>query len=279
MGFFDIFDDAIDKGNKKREARDMVRRAKEMIRDMNERYNNTYSSTLEATWKTEQKINEHYEFKKNLLKELNSEFTPIINKFENFNIDKITLNESTDIVSGFGFKDMSSNFQNTMGFQNLFPNISIMDLFSDVDEEYYEAKQALNEAKIYKEEIRIQREKLGQMKSNLNDVRSYIYDEQATLNSLKDKIKNIAEILNKNMEKTSFTKEENEYLKSIHKIAKGISKLMTIRFLNDDFSIRDEYKNIYSSIEKINGLLPSVPKINDNSWNDISSLLEVIKEY
>ena len=99
------------------------------------------------------------------------------------------------------------------------------------------------------------------------------------INDLKSKVNKITSMLEIGMKKQSFTKEEAEKLKSINKIGKGISKLMTVRFLNDDFSINDEYKKLYDDISKINDIIPNTPTIHESTWKDISKLLEKVVVY
>lgn len=80
---------------------------------------------------------------------------------------------------------------------------------------------------------------------------------------LMGKLRTMAGQLKLGMQKTSFSTEEAEYLKGIHKIAEGIVALLSTEFLNDAFSINPKYQEIYADIKNMNQNLPSVPSIAD----------------
>lgn len=289
MGFFDFLSDGADnikKNNEKRKlAREYTQRAKEIVKDYEERYNTTYADTVSYAYKTQLEVEEHYKFKKELIKEIDANFKPIFNKFDKFDIDRKTFNIGFENTNEFNFNNSSvgkmfNSFEGNMSLSSVISNDSfILDLFSDATEEYWEAKRQLDEAKQYRNEVQYQREKLKMMKSNLSDLRKYIIDEREMLNDLKSKVNKITSMLEIGMKKQSFTKEEAEKLKSINKIGKGISKLMTVRFLNDDFSINVEYKKLYDDINKINDIIPNTPTIHESTWKDISKLLEKVVVY
>lgn len=294
MGLFDLIvkisdarEDAKENAEKRKKAQEMIKKAKTIVDDANRRYNNKYNSVMEKMNRVELKVNEHYDFKQEIVNKLNNEFSPIIHNFEKFDIDKMTLQSTRNINSGFidnstnnhFFSNKCSMFAERGDIASIISPISFLDYFSDATEEYLDAQSKLREAEMYKYSVESQRQSLESVQSNLNDVLECISDEKSMLRRLSSKLENITNTLNSNMKKSSFTQEENQYLKSICKIGKGIGKLMTVTFLNDDFSIRNEYKQIYGNISKIENLMPEQPKINDNSWKEIFKLIESVKVY
>lgn len=294
MGLFDLLgvivdarDDAKENAEKRKKAKEMIRRAKTIVDDANKRYNNKYNSVMEKMNRVEIKVNEHYDFKQQIFNKLNNEFTPIIHNFEKFDIDKMTLQGTRELNGGFinnftcdsNLKFGASNALSGMSITSVISPISFLDYFSDATEEYLNAQSKLREAELYKYEIESQRERLERIQSNLNDVLECISDERSMLRGLSSKLENITNTLNENMKKFSFTQKENEYLKSICKIGKGIDKLMSVRFLNSDFSISDEYRKISNNMDKIENLMPEQPRIDDTSMKEILMILKDIKVY
>lgn len=289
MGFFDFLSDEVDSikenNDKRRQAREYTQRAKEIVKDYEERYNTTYVNTVSYAYKTQFKVEEHYKFKKELIKEIDLKIKPVFNRFDKFDIDKKTFDMEFANTKEFNFNSTAvgnkfNSLKDEMALSSVIENNSlILDLFSDATEEYWEAKRLLDEAKQYKREIQYQREKLKTMKSNLGELRQYIIDEREMLNDLSIKAKKITSTLETSMKKNVFTQEEAEKLKSINKIGKGISKLMTIKFLNSDFSINNEYKMVYDSISEINNMIPRTPTIQSNTWKNISQLLDEMVVY
>lgn len=294
MGLFDLLvniadarEDAKENAEKRKKAKEMIRKAKSIIDDSNRRYNNKYSSVMDKMNRVEVKVNEHYDFKQQMFNKINNEFTPIIHNFEKFDIDKMTLQSTGSINGGFinnftcdsNLKFGASNALSGMSITSLISPISFLDYFSDATEEYLNAQSKLREAELYKYEIESQRERLERIQSNLNDVLECISDERSMLRGLSSKLENITNTLNENMKKFSFTQKENEYLKSICKIGKGIDKLMSVRFLNSDFSVSDEYRKISNNMDKIENLMPEQPRIDDTSIKEILMILKDIKVY
>lgn len=97
----------------------------------------------------------------------------------------------------------------------------------------------------------------------MNEIIFFIGSEKNELDSLMGKLRTMAGQLKLGMQKTSFSTEEAEYLKGIHKIAEGIVALLSTEFLNDVFSINPKYQEIYADIKNMNQNLPSVPSIAD----------------
>lgn len=279
MGIFDrlsgrsnrSFSDLSDNWEKKKQAREYNSRAREIIDDYTDRYNNTYFDTMSYASETEYRLKKHYDFKKEIVRKLQLEVEPVLQNFENFDIDSKTL-DSLNIsvkkdldISITSSNNIFSNFER-FSLDTCFPNIN--NIFRDATEEYYEAKANYNQAKLYKSQIQLKRDELKSIKSNLSNIRSYIYDEERILNELTNKIKDISDKLNKNMKKDSFKKEESDYLKSIYKIANGISKLMSMKFLNDDFTVSNDYNKLFEKIKEINSLVEK-PTLNNNELNNL----------
>lgn len=279
MGIFDrlsgrsnrSFSDLSDNWEKKKQAREYNSRAREIIDDYTDRYNNTYFDTMSYASETEYRLKKHYDFKKEIVRKLQLEVEPVLQNFKNFDIDSKTL-DSLNIsvkkdldISITSSNNIFSNFER-FSFDTCFPNIN--NIFRDATEEYYEAKANYNQAKLYKSQIQLKRDELKSIKSNLSNIRSYIYDEERILNELTNKIKDISDKLNKNMKKDSFKKEESDYLKSIYKIANGISKLMSMKFLNDDFTVSNDYNKLFEKIKEINSLVEK-PTLNNNELNNL----------
>lgn len=279
MGIFDrfsgrnnrSFSDLSDNWEKKKQAREYNSRAREIIDDYTDRYNKTYFDTMSYASETEYRLKKHYDFKKEIVRKLQLEVEPVLQNFKKFDIDSKTLDSlnisvKKDIdISIASSNNIFSNFER-FSFDTCFPNIN--DFFRDATEEYYEAKSNYNQAKLYKSQIQLKRDELKSIKSNLLNIRSYISDEERILNELTNKIKDISDKLDKNMKKNSFKKEESDYLKSIYKIANGISKLMSMKFLNDDFTVSNDYNKLFEKIKEINSLVEK-PTLNNNELNNL----------
>ena len=284
MGIFDIFSgsrksfsDISDNWEKRQQAREYNSRAREIIDDYTDRYNTTYINTMDYALETEYRLKKHYEFKKQIAKKLQLDVDPVLESFKKFDVDNKIIDAdfgNIDVAKNIDISISSSKQKfagiNRLSFDTCFPNIN--DIFRDATEEYYQAESNLNQAKMYREEIKLKREELRTIKSNLSNIRSYISDEERVLNELTTRVQNISQKLNEGMKKTSFKKEEGEHLKSIYKIALGINHLIGMKFLNDDFSVSEDYNNLFIKMKEVNSLIEK-PTLN---YNELDRILKSI---
>lgn len=290
MGLFDIFSgggrnrrslsDISDNWEKKKEAREYNARAREIIDDYTNRYNDTYFNTMDYAYETQRRLEKHHDFKKQIVKKLQLNVKPVLEDFKKFDIDSKTIdinfedmNTSKNLDISIFDVDRAFSRMNNLSFNSCFPNLD--DIFRDATEEYYQAKSNYNQAKLYKSQIQSKREELKSIKSNLSNIRSHISDEERILNQLMDRIENISRKLDENMKKISFKKQESDHLKSICNIAKGIDKFMSMRFLNDDFTVSNDYNNLFEKIKEINYLIEK-PSLNTDELDRILKSIEVI---
>ena len=110
-----------------------------------------------------------------------------------------------------------------------------------------------------------EKKKLEKYKEQMREVRSFIISERSELSSLMNKVKKMTSELQTGMKKNSFTQEEADYLKGIHKITECIVTLLSTQFLSDSFKITQKYKKVYDSVQDINQSIPSSPSIKDTS--------------
>ncbi|MGM9532606.1 hypothetical protein [Intestinibacter sp.] len=290
MGLFDIFSgggnsrksfsDLSDNWEKRKEAREYNAMAREIIDDYTERYETTYYNTQDYAFETQRRLDKHNDFKKEIIRKLKLDVKPVLEDFKKFDIDSKTINvDFFDIGSNKNLDMSISNINNTfagfdrLSFNSCFPNLD--DIFRDATEEYYQAKSNYNQAKMYKSQIQLKREQLKTIKSNLSNIRSYISDEERVLSELIERIEGISKKLDQNMKKSSFKKEESDYLKSIYNIAMGIDKFMGTKFLNDDFTVTDDYNSLFEKMKEINSLIEK-PTLNTGELDRILKSIGVI---
>jgi hypothetical protein len=276
MGLFDLFDDMKEKSSKRRQAEEYRRSAKKYVQDGERIYNNAYSEVSSYSYETSYKIEQHYSYKQRIVKEISGDVSPVLSRFNSFNIDRRVLEApsiDTLSLSSISGKDLLGGF--SASFAPSFPIPSIFDLFSDPEEEYWEARRQKDEAKRFYENMKYERDRLRNVKEKLRNIRYYMDDEKKLLDSLNMKLRNITTQLNTGMNKTSFTKDEADYLKGIHKIAMQISDLLTIKFLNENFTITDQYQLAFGKIKEINQALEETPSISSGN-EGFKRLLDIL---
>lgn len=280
MGFFDEFVDIFiydpntnPKACRRRDTREYIKRAKELVNEGNDIYNRAYNRTIEYARETERRLKEHLNYKQSIAKELGNDISGTL---KNFKLDikyKSSNNSNINIswLNNTYYKPVSNSsslnmFNSSVSLLEICSdNIpSIFDFFSS-DDDYYEAKRQRDEAKRYKEEMKMEREKFTAYREKMSQIRDFIYSEEEQINSLMDKLRKMTNEIKKSSNKQKLTRQESEYLKCICKICEKLSKLLTSEFLDDNFSINEKYKNILKGIKRINENLPSEPSISDGN--------------
>lgn len=266
MGLFDLFGDVKDNMDKRRQAREYIQRAKELVREGNDIYERAYSKVTSYASETEYKLRKHTDYKQQIAKELRGTINTTLKDFGRFNIDAKTISAPT--ISTLSVQEISTGLR---GFESAMlscmPHLdvpSIFDMFI-TDDDYYEAKRQRDEAREYKERMKMEREKLNNYKEKMSEIRSFISSEKSELDSLVGKLKKMTSELKSGMQKSSFSIEEAQYLKGIHKIAECVVTLLSTEFLSDAFSISQRYQKVFSDIKNINQNLPYAPSITDSN--------------
>lgn len=276
MGIFDFLVEMEEKNEKRKQAEEYRKRAREYVRDGEALYNKAYSEVSSYAYDTSRKIEQHYNYKQKVIREISSDISPVLSGFEKFNIDS-KIFDSPDI-SGTRSTILSGSALLGNSFTSVMPRVnllSLLDLFSDVGEEYYEARRQRDEAKRFYEDMKYEREKLRNAKENLKNIRNVIIDERELLDGMLLRLKQITIQLNSEMNKQSFSHAEAMYLKGIHKIASSVNSLISTKFLNDNFTITSQYEKSLDKIKSINNSLQSAPTISSDN-KEWLRILEII---
>lgn len=275
MGFFDFLSEQKEKADRQADAREYLRLAREFVKEGERIYDESYNKTMNAVSDTRYKLEQHKSFKDSIVRDLGGSISATLNNFKNFSIDsKISApNISSLNNSSFGLSGFNSVAS------SCFPNsISIPTIFSDID--YYEAKSQKEEARRYREQMRAEREKMRTYCSKLSEIRSFIDVEKRELQVLVDKLKSMTNELKSAMNKSSFTPEEAQYLKGIHKISESIVALLSTEFLTDSLDINQKYKQLFDGIKSINSSLPSAPSISSaTTLSSVQNILDNVIVY
>lgn len=271
MGFFDLISDAKDSMDKRRQAKEYIQRAKELVREGDDLYERAYSKVTSYASETEYRLRQHMNYKKEVAKELGSCIGGALRDFKNFNIDIKTIIAPSIQESNAGLRGFESAMSSCM------PRLeipSIFDMFIS-DDDYYEARRQRDEARYYKERMKMERDKLNDYKEKISEIRSFIDSERSELDSLMSKLKKMTDELKSGMQKSSFSIDESEYLKGVHKIAEFVVGLLSTEFLSDGFSINQRYQKAFAGVKSINQNLPYAPSISDiNTVGTIKRILD-----
>lgn len=282
MGLFDLLSDIRDvyddisynkseNERKKREIEEAKREARNYVQEGKEIYKDAKYDFSNYSYDVERKIEEHFSFKKEIANELSGNINPIIQNFKTFNIDSkvvaptIPTSGSYSIHNSISIKSISNSFVGNAD------NISVInlvfDLARDLDEELSEARRNRNKAEEYKWKMEEVASKMRSAELKMKNVEHFIDDEHKVLNSFITKLRPMINSLKNEMQRNAFSKSEAEELKAISKIAECIVNLLSVKFLNNDFMVTEEYKMVFKSIKNMDEIFRNTPNISsDKSW-------------
>lgn len=280
MGIFDLLNDTKKNMDKSRQAREYIQRAKELVSEGNSIYDKAYTKVNIYAAETGYKLKEHINYKKQIAQELGGSIANTLNKFAGFNIDSKVVSipniqESSVIKDSNQVLDVS-NTKYVSLINNVIKPIEIPSIFNMLisDSDYYEAKRQRDEARQFKERMKLERDKLMNYREKMSEIRSFISEEKTELDLLLTKLRKMAEELETVMKKNSFSEEESDYFKGIHKIAECVVKLLSTEFFNDDLLINEKYQEAFSNIKEINKNIPNMPSLTDLNNGYIKTLLD-----
>lgn len=278
MGIFGFIDDMKEKAEKRKRAAEYRRKARQYIEDGERIYNTAYSEVFSYSYETSKKIEKHYDYKQQIIKELKSDVAPVITRFNDFDIDRKVIDSpsvNASVLSSISGMDLCKSLSSSdHSVYSVFPIPRLDELFSDPDEEYWEARRQKDEANRFYENMKYERNNLHNIKEKMRTIRYYIDDEKELLAGLTSKVKNISAQLNTSMKRKRFSQSEADYLKGVHEIAQSLSELLTTKFFDNNFNITSQYKTAFEKIKAIDNSLPTAPTISQGT-EVLRKLLEI----
>lgn len=267
MGLFDVFGGAVDSMTsnmeRRKETREYLKIAKEIVKEADGMYERAYNRALEDAHKTEKVLREHMYYKQKVAKELGEEILPEIKKID---IPDVRVRiPQTPYLEGkkVGLDvDVFSNSVSAMVVQNPVPLPSVLDMFVS-EEDYRAARNQKDEAKYYKQQLKYEREKLMEYRDVMSHLRECVSLEKRELDSLVDKLKYMLQEMKKIEGKKTVSEDEKTYFEGIRSISKAIAHLLSEEFLGDNMELATAYENILHDVERINTSLPMMPSIKD----------------
>jgi hypothetical protein len=274
MGFFS---DALDNYEKRSKAREYRQRGEEIIERANSKYQEKYSRVSDYVYETQRKITSHYNYKKDIMRKLDIDVTPVLTAFEKFDIDKKVM--SAPIMPSGSDSALSLNFDSSSAFKRSLDDckgnfsIPIFDFFGDASDEYYAAKMFKVDAEVYAKDLEYRRSELDTLKTKMSVIRDLLYEERNLLDRLVPKLNNISAKLKTDMKRSSFSEAEANYAKAVYEIAKTLSLLLTTKFIDDNFDITNHYQRTMDAINSINNNLPETPEnLSSGEWQKLLTI-------
>lgn len=238
MGFFDK---AKDNYEKRQKIAEWNYQAREYISEGQRVYEEAYGNLAYACMKVENKMRDFVQWKQKILDEINCALKNIDSQhqdlhmsskvdFINLEACSVTQNEQLDCV------DRALATWVMPSVSDLFHNIS--------SEEYYEAKQNMQQAKMYKAQMKAKRDELKQAKHAVQEIPTFISDEKSQIEQLMDKFRRTAENINQ-----SNTEERTA---SLCQIAKLIADSLSTKFIDNQYQVTEQYTDIHRQISMTN---------------------------
>ena len=249
---------------KKRETKEMIKRAKSYVSEGENIIRCAYDEVNQFADETQAKLESHVDYKRSIVKELNQDVNRTISSFQNFHIERKI--ESAPIVTGSGSGTLGSGWRSEFGVSSLIAQPDWgLDLLDDfwTERNYNKAREQLDEAKRFIEKAKSERSRLMAEKEKLREICQFIDSERNEINALMVKIRKLMTELTQGMEKQSFTQAEADRLKNANRIAEMMVEALTTDFLTEKFEITSRYRNAFAKIQYINSSLPAAPSVKD----------------
>jgi len=281
-GFMGLFDSMKENNDKRKKISKCKSDARDYVRKGNDKYDRKYEKVRTVAGKLSYDLYKYGVEKKEILKKIESEIQPTLHEFSRMDIDMKTIHDfeipdDEKMSLSMESKSFSSLAQGHVGGIIKLPTNPVFDLFfTDIDDEYYEAMTLLNDAKSFYYDMLVEVGNLERLLINLDAVKSFIYDEKIMFKELSQRLIELKNILKNEMKETHYTEKRAIELKSIFKIATSMSQMLSMRLINEDFSINAEYMKQYKQLEVINNSVKRFDIGNENGVSDLFSLLDQV---
>ena len=232
--------------------------AMQYINEGKEVYNNAYSKFQITAFDTNLEISKFVDFKKDILKQMNSIMKSIEGKENIVNKSKLEIELIYPEISSIQPATFVTGENPVIELIEIFKTVpipSIKDFLNDSSEAYYQARYERDEAKMYKQNMRIEREKIYSARNALKSIASFISVEKEEITKLLFNLKKIEnEINNQNI--------SDKDIKALNMIADILSKTLTTQFITNDFKISKPYVEIHNNVININNTIDNATSIS-----------------
>ncbi|MDE6034841.1 MAG: hypothetical protein K2G36_02915 [Ruminococcus sp.] len=236
-----LFDKAKDNYEKRQKIAEWNYQAREYVSEGQRAYEEAYGNLAYACMKVENKMQDFVRWKQKVLDEINRTLKTLNSQhsdlklslkvdFINLETCSVTQNEQLDCV------DRALATWVVPSVSDLFHNISI--------EEYYEAKQNMQQAKMYKAQMKAKRDELKQAKYAVQAIPTFISDEKSQIEQLMDKFRKTAQNINQS--------NAEERTASLCQIAKLIADSLSTKFIDNQYKVTEQYTDIHRQIAMTN---------------------------
>ncbi len=242
MGFFD---NARDNYERRQKIAEYNYKAREYISDGQRIYEDAYNSLCDAVYKVDKKVYKYQQYKQDTLNEINRSLRNLDSNHKEFKI-------STSV----NFMELDSCAVHQMEKLDVVDKIlatwvqpSVSDFFRDNTMDYYEARSNMNSARSYKDRMKIKREELRNAKYAVQRIPDFIYEEQKQIDELMQKFRKTVDSISK-----EYSSEKADALTTI---ANKIAQFTTTNFIDNNYEITDNYKDVSNQLKRINNSLSS----------------------
>ena len=236
-----LFDKAKDNYEKRQKIAEWNYQAREYVSEGQRVYEEAYGNLAYACMKVENKMRDFVRWKQKILDEINRTLRDIDSQhqdlhmsakvdFINLETCAVTQSEQLDCV------DHALAAWVLPSVSDLFHNIS--------SEEYYEAKQNMQQAKMYKAQMKAKRDELKQTKHAVQSIPGFISDEKSQIEQLMDKFRKTAQNINQS--------NAEERTASLCQIAKLIADSLSTKFIDNQYQVTEQYADIHRQIAMTN---------------------------
>lgn len=236
-----LFSNAKENYDRRRDIAEFNYRAREYVSEGQKIYEDAYYDLHVTCINVGIKVQEYFQYKKNILDEINRTLNKIGKEVTETGIaEKFVIPEIVPSAVSQGEKLYT--FDRIIDTWTM-PSVS--DFFGGTSTtDYYQAKAEMQKAKAYKMELKAKREELRNAKYAVKSIPDYIYDEKSQIEELMDKFRKISSDIS--------NLRENQNTDKLMQIAEIIAETLKTEFTDNNYQITSEYSRIHNRIGEIN---------------------------
>jgi hypothetical protein len=220
----------------KSESQKIIEQAEGIIERAKKKYERERARTEKHLAETDRFVAAHRDYKLNLLKDLKTVHSPIINRFKDFRMYSEVY--SSGKIGNFDVTDLSQSISSPLSGMMGGPLISI--IFEYFQKE--KAKEFLAEAKEYRAEVDLAVVKMEQMVAKSEGLRRVLQDEFQIVERMVTRLKDATSFLHDLMKRTHITEEDRTRAEFSFQFSEWLTDSLRLNMLKDDFTIQTQYE-------------------------------------
>lgn len=240
-----------------KEIQEILDEASKIIQVAKRKYARKEAEADKVYQKVSKILEDHYQFKLNILSNLMNETQEVISKYKGIDWSKRVITEGGGLEDNsyeedirFCLKSISNNMVSNLDNHEIMTS-KIIKQMSDLHKKKKEARAYLDQAKVYKEEIELAVSQLKILVASMKSLECMIQDEKIMISFIIEKLNIVLPSFKIQLTKEQVTVAEMREIKYFAELSDLLVQSLKMSCISDKGRVAQQYKKYLENLQRI----------------------------